>query len=89
MIGLWRLFQGSGLGAGYLPDAGGALDQPAIMMQAFALMSDFEHRLNNGVGDAPAVPLTEDDKIDMAEVNRRNIAQALAMAPRKEDGLGN
>lgn len=71
MVRLWRLYQGGGMGIGHLPDSGGTLDQPVIMMQAFALMSDFEHRLTTGVNGAPPVPLTEDDEIDQPEVNRR------------------
>jgi len=47
MIRLWRLYQG-GLAVGHLPDAGGTLDQPAIMLDAFALMSATEHELQPG-----------------------------------------
>ena len=39
MVTLWRMFAGGGLAPGYLPDRGGAIDQPAIMIDAFAAMS--------------------------------------------------
>lgn len=58
MIELWRQYRGGSLqfqvaamgggGAahgrmpGHLPDAGGTLDQPAIMLDAFAIMSAAE-----------------------------------------------
>lgn len=35
MVGLWRLYEMYGL----LPDPGGALDQPMIMLEAFGVMS--------------------------------------------------
>lgn len=44
MIRLWRLCAG-GFGGGVLPCAGGAGDQPAAMMDAFALMSVAETEL--------------------------------------------
>ena len=37
-IRLWRLFQG-GMAPGFLPDGGGTLDQAAIMLDAFAILS--------------------------------------------------
>jgi hypothetical protein len=74
MMQLWRLFQGGGMGVGYLPDAGGALDQPVLMMRAFSLMSDFEHRLTKGVDGTPAIPLDEHDQVDYRELNRRHCA---------------
>ena len=72
MIGLWRLFQGGEMCIGYLPDAGGTMEQPIVMLQAFALMSDFEHRLKRGVGGAEAVPLNDEDEVDWNEVNQQN-----------------
>lgn len=43
MLELWRMAyppQGMfGGGAGHLPDRGGVLDQPVVMMAAFALMN--------------------------------------------------
>lgn len=39
MVRLWGLYRGGGFGPGHLPDAGGAGDQPAIMLDAFAIMS--------------------------------------------------
>lgn len=68
------------MGVGHLPDAGGVMDQPVIMLDAFAMMSDFEHRLKNGVDGAPAVPLNEEDELDQDEVNRRMIAAAMTYA---------
>ncbi len=44
MVRLWRLFQG-GMGPGHLPDAGGVLDQPALMLDAFAYMNAVEAQL--------------------------------------------
>ncbi len=38
MIRLWRLYEG-GMGVGHLPDAGGSMDQAAIMLDAFGLMA--------------------------------------------------
>lgn len=45
MIRLWRLYQGGGMGAGYLPDAGGTMDQAAVMIGAFAVMSRVEAQI--------------------------------------------
>lgn len=44
MVQLWRLFQG-GMGIGPLPDPGGTMDQPCIMLDAFAVMSSIEAEL--------------------------------------------
>lgn len=44
MVKLWRMYQG-GMGAGLLPDAGGLMDQPVIMMEAFDIMSSAEAEL--------------------------------------------
>lgn len=38
MVRLWRMAY-PGMGAGYLPEAGGVMDQSAAMMEAFALMN--------------------------------------------------
>jgi hypothetical protein len=70
MVQLWRLYQGGGMGAGYLPDAGGAIDQPAAMMAAFALMNQFEAMQK--ADDAP--PYNEDGDIDHQEIGRRTAA---------------
>lgn len=45
MVRLWRLYQGGGMGPGYLPDAGGTMDQPVAMLEAFSLMSAYEAEL--------------------------------------------
>jgi hypothetical protein len=61
MIELWQLYKGgelvgrfAGMGGGgafhgrmvgHLPDAGGTLDQAAIMLEAFAIMSAAEARM--------------------------------------------
>jgi hypothetical protein len=45
MVSLWRLFQGSEFASGYLPDSGGVMEQPAIMMDAFAVMNHAEAEL--------------------------------------------
>lgn len=44
MVRLWRLYQGGGMG-GHLPDGGGSLDQAAIMLDAFGVMSSTEAAL--------------------------------------------
>ncbi len=46
MVRLWSLYRGSGMGAGHLPDAGGTGDQPAIMMDAFGLMTGVAAKLD-------------------------------------------
>jgi len=52
MLKLWRLYRGGGglAGAipGHLPEAGGTLDQAAIMLHAFDLMSAAEAALREG-----------------------------------------
>lgn len=45
MLRLWRLYQGSGFGPGPMPERGGALDQPTIMLEAFDIMSAAEAEL--------------------------------------------
>lgn len=44
MVRLWRLYQG-GMAPGWLPDPGGVLDQAAILLDAFAVMSAAEAAL--------------------------------------------
>ena len=66
MVHLWRLFQSS-MGVGYLPDSGGTMDQPAIMLSAFSFMSSFEARMKDE--DQPL--LNEDGEIDHQEIGRR------------------
>jgi hypothetical protein len=39
IAGLWNQYRGSGMGGGPLPFGGGAADQPALVMDAFAAMS--------------------------------------------------
>ncbi len=38
MLRLWQMFQSS-FGAGHLPEGGGVMDQPALMLDAYAAMS--------------------------------------------------
>jgi len=38
MVTIWSMWRGGGFGSGHLPDAGGSLDQPAIMLDAFGIM---------------------------------------------------
>lgn len=38
MLRLWQMFQSS-FGAGYLPESGGVMDQPAIMLDALLIMN--------------------------------------------------
>lgn len=45
MVRHWRLWQGTGFGAGPLPQAGGTLDQPARMLDAFLWMNTAERQL--------------------------------------------
>ena len=44
LVRLWRLAQG-GMGLGLLPEAGGSLDQPAILLAAFDVMTAAEREL--------------------------------------------
>lgn len=39
MLTLWHLWRGGGMAPGPLPQAGGAGDQAAIMLDAFGVMS--------------------------------------------------
>jgi hypothetical protein len=45
---LWRDFRGGGFGNGPLPFGGGAAEQPAIVMDAFAALSGFAAILEPG-----------------------------------------
>lgn len=46
MLQLWRMYQGGGMGGvGHLPDVGGTMDQPVVMIEAFNLMSGIEAEL--------------------------------------------
>ncbi len=46
MLSLWRMYQGGGMGGvGHLPDPGGSMDQPVVMIEAFNLMSNIEAEL--------------------------------------------
>ncbi len=69
MVGVLRLYQG-GMGAGHLPDAGGILDQPSIMLDALNLMASFEAKLL----DKDAQPLDENGLVDQGEIERRKAA---------------
>lgn len=51
MVPLWRLWQGGSMSAGHLPDAGGTLDQAAIMLDAFRVMDGAEQRLRKERGE--------------------------------------
>lgn len=44
MLRLWRAYR-PGMGAGLLPEAGGLMDQAAIMLAAFDVMSAAEAEL--------------------------------------------
>jgi hypothetical protein len=44
MVKLWRLFTG-GMAPGFLPESGGLMDQAAIMIDAFGIMSAAESDL--------------------------------------------
>ena len=63
------------MGVGHLPDDGGTMDQPVIMLDAFSLMSGFEAKLNEK--DGP--PVNDDGEIDHAEIGRR-VAARLGVA---------
>lgn len=65
MLNLFRLYQGGGMGGStVLPTD--AMEQPLVMIEAFALMADFDARQREK--DAPI--LTEDDITDeQAEAN--------------------
>lgn len=45
MVRLWRAYLG-GMGLGHLPEAGGLMDQAAIMMDAFAAMSNAQYQID-------------------------------------------
>lgn len=45
VVGLWRHSQG-GMARGWLPEAGGVNDQPAWLMDAFAILAAEEARLD-------------------------------------------
>ena len=49
MLDVWQLYRGGGGGMGggpgFLPDAGGAMDQPTAMLKAFGVMSAAEARM--------------------------------------------
>ena len=45
MLRLWSLWRGGGMAPGPLPEAGGIMDQPAIMLEAFAVMTAGEAEL--------------------------------------------
>jgi hypothetical protein len=53
MILPWRLWQGGGLGPGHLPQAGGSLDQAALMLDALAFMDRIEVRLRPSAEGRP------------------------------------
>ena len=38
LVRLWRMFAGGGMGLGPLPFAGGAADQPAIVLASFDII---------------------------------------------------
>lgn len=38
VVALWRLWRSGGMGAGFLPDAGGAADQACWLLDAFGVM---------------------------------------------------
>ncbi len=50
MILPWRLWQGRGFGPGHLPEAGGSLDQAALMLDALVFMDRIEARLRPDAG---------------------------------------
>lgn len=45
MIDVWQLYRGGGTAPGFLPDAGGVMDQSTAMLKAFAVMSGAEGRM--------------------------------------------
>jgi len=61
------------MGAGYLPEGGGTMDQPVKMLTAFSFMSEFEEKLKKS-NEPGGIPIGEDGGVDYAEVNRRNMA---------------
>lgn len=72
MLNLFRLFQGGGMGGSViLPTA--AMDEPVVMMDAFALMADFDARLRDKGGEI----LDETDTINR---ELQEDAEAKAMA---------
>lgn len=45
MLDVWQLYRGGGTGPGFLPDAGGVMDQPTAMLKAFGVMTAAERRM--------------------------------------------
>lgn len=49
VVTLWHLCS-AGMGAGHLPDSGGASEQACWLLEAFALMSAMERELKKQTG---------------------------------------
>ena len=48
MLRLWSVFRSGGMGGvGHLPYSGGSAEQPAMMLQAFDIMSGVEAELKD------------------------------------------
>lgn len=80
VVTLWRLFQGGGMGAGLLPAAGGTLDQPAALIDAFFLMSRFERDLLDDGEGGRRSPRKRLGKADVERI-KAGIDKALELYP--------
>lgn len=67
MLRLFRLYQRGEMGAGYLPDAGGLMDQAVVMLEAFDIMAACEAREK----DKDATPLDAEGNPDTAWISER------------------
>ncbi len=52
VVQLWQAYRGGGMGGGHLPEAGGMLQQPAALMDAFALMNSCAKALTDQESEA-------------------------------------
>jgi hypothetical protein len=52
VLALWQEYRSGGFGAGHLPFAGGAAEQPAILMDALHLLSGAAELLKPKKGNA-------------------------------------
>lgn len=51
MLDIWQLYRGGGAAPGFLPDAGGVMDQPMAMLRAFGMMSAAERQMRQKGGE--------------------------------------
>lgn len=54
MVTIWSLYRGGGAGGGHLPQTGGTMDQPAIMMDALQFMNHVFEGIKDGAESSPS-----------------------------------